>query len=342
MNIKDKNVRARELLESCERPVFVFDDDCDGLASFLILYNHIKKGIPMVIKSSPNLTEKYVTIINSFNPDLLVILDIALVQEEALNMINCDVIWIDHHEPQESYNTLYINPQIEGLEYPTSLASYNIVNDNLWLCVAGCISDYYYPSELVELLRKESSSLLDDKNSIDSIHYETNLGRIIDILSFSMKGTVKDALSLIRILMKLESVNDLLIEDSKYKKLIKHYNNVKLKYDELKKDALDSFNRQEGMLKVFLYDSDGWSLTHELSSELASYYPDNIIIVGRPYAGRMLLSLRSRNHEIKNNLERIMVSFDGTGGGHPHACGANVLKEDAERFIQAFRESYDN
>jgi nanoRNase/pAp phosphatase (c-di-AMP/oligoRNAs hydrolase) len=38
----------------------------------------------------------------------------------------------------------------------------------------------------------------------------------------------------------------------------------------------------------------------------------------------MLLSLRSRNHEIKSVLEKIMVSFDGTGGGHPHACGANV------------------
>ena len=337
----EKIIRAKELLESSERPVFVFDDDCDGIASFLLLYGFVKKGTPMVIKSSPNLTEKYATTINSFNPDLLVILDIALVQEEALRMVGCDVIWIDHHEPQEPQNTLYINPQLEGEEYPTSLATYNIVNDNLWLCVAGCISDYYYPEELVEKLRIESPSLLDDKNSIDSIHYETNLGKIIDILSFSMKGTVKDALSLIRILMKLESVNDLLIEDNKMKKLIKHYNNVKLKYDELKKNALESFQKQEGMLKVFFYDSDGWSLTHELSSELASYYPDNIIIVGRPYASRMLLSLRSRNHEIKSTLEKIMVSFDGTGGGHPHACGANVLKEDAERFIQSFKESYD-
>jgi hypothetical protein len=98
---------------------------------------------------------------------------------------------------------------LDGEEYPTSLAAYNIVNDNLWLCIAGCISDYYYPEDLVERLRLENTSLIDDKNSIDSIHYETNLGRIIDILSFSMKGTVKDALSLIRILMKVESVNDL-------------------------------------------------------------------------------------------------------------------------------------
>jgi single-stranded DNA-specific DHH superfamily exonuclease len=332
--------RARLLLRNSERPVFVFDDDCDGLASFLLLYHFCGKGTPMVIKSSPNLTSRFAATINSFDPDIVVILDIALVQDDALEMINCEVLWIDHHEPQEPRNALYINPQLYGEDHPTSLIAYDIVNDNSWLCAAGCISDYYYPTIIIDELRENNPELIGSAMTIDDIHYNSRLGKIIDILGFSMKGTVRDALSLIKILMNARSPYDLLDGNPAFMKVIRHYERVKKKYDELKKDALDSFSKDNDLLKIFLYDSEGWSLTHELSSELASYYPDSIIIVGRPYNGRLLLSLRSRTVEIKDNLEKTMASFDGTGGGHVHACGANILRDDTERFIESFRDSF--
>ncbi|MFT4309564.1 MAG: DHHA1 domain-containing protein [Candidatus Woesearchaeota archaeon] len=340
-NEYDNNVTtALSLIDKSSNPLFVFDDDCDGLASFLMLYNHTGKGMPMVIKSSPVLTLRFADIIALLNPDLVVVLDIAMIEENALSIINCPVIWIDHHEPQEPMNTIYINPRNIGYDYPTSLAVYRMINKGLWLCIAGCISDYHYPDNEIEFFRKEYPELLNNKNTIDGIHYDSDMGKIIDILSFSMKGTVKDALSLVKKLSGINNPNALINGEDNYRKLLAHYNNVKKKYDALKEDALLKYNEQSGLLKVFLYDSDKWSLTHELSSELASYYPDNIIIVGRPYDSKYLLSLRSRNIVLRDNLVSAVSMVGGSGGGHPHACGANIPVDSIDDFIRIFGDSF--
>ena len=50
MTVLDKQIsRVREKILSCSRPLFLFDDDPDGLASFLLLYRMVRsgKGIPL-------------------------------------------------------------------------------------------------------------------------------------------------------------------------------------------------------------------------------------------------------------------------------------------------------
>ena len=44
MNMDKWYKEIRDLVQSSENPLFFFDDDEDGLCSFLLLWKHIKKG----------------------------------------------------------------------------------------------------------------------------------------------------------------------------------------------------------------------------------------------------------------------------------------------------------
>ena len=50
------------------------------------------------------------------------------------------------------------------------------------------------------------------------------------------------------------------------------------------------------------------------------------------------MSLRSKEIIIRTVLEKALEGVQGYGGGHEHACGANVKKEDFDRFIENFKK----
>ena len=56
---KEKLQELREQLESSQNPLFLFDNDVDGLCSFLILRRSIDRGKGVAIKSYPDLKEQY-------------------------------------------------------------------------------------------------------------------------------------------------------------------------------------------------------------------------------------------------------------------------------------------
>ena len=49
----------RQALEQAQNPLFLFDDDTDGLCAFLLLYKHVQRGHWAVIKSSPEVSADY-------------------------------------------------------------------------------------------------------------------------------------------------------------------------------------------------------------------------------------------------------------------------------------------
>jgi single-stranded DNA-specific DHH superfamily exonuclease len=61
-------------------------------------------------------------------------------------------------------------------------------------------------------------------------------------------------------------------------------------------------------------------------------------MIAREKKGYMRLSIRSRNTIIPPILEKSLKDLDGSGGGHEHACGANILKEDFQEFIERFKK----
>ena len=91
--------QIKEHLNNAQNPLFFFDNDPDGLCSFILLQRYIKRGKGFPVKSAP-LDKDYFRKINEFNPDYLFILDIPTVSEEffeEIRKLNLPLTCIDHH-----------------------------------------------------------------------------------------------------------------------------------------------------------------------------------------------------------------------------------------------------
>ena len=62
----------------CSNPVYLFDDDPDGLASFILLYEIIKEGRGICVKTSPLMTASFARRALETDPGSLVGLGLRL------------------------------------------------------------------------------------------------------------------------------------------------------------------------------------------------------------------------------------------------------------------------
>src|SRR3989339_1553001 len=111
--LTEKQIREiREHLEKAQNPLFFFDNDNDGLVSFLLLRRFIDRGRGVAIKSFPDLNLSYYRKVQELKPDYIFILDKPIVSLEFLERAkkdNVPVVWIDHHQVDK--------PEIEGVSY---------------------------------------------------------------------------------------------------------------------------------------------------------------------------------------------------------------------------------
>ena len=86
----------REHLDKAQNPLFFFDNDNDGLISFLLLQRFIERGKGVVVKGGKGLGENYFRKINELNPDYVFILDVPMVEKEFLKkwLKNMELIFI--------------------------------------------------------------------------------------------------------------------------------------------------------------------------------------------------------------------------------------------------------
>ena len=86
----------REELQNCKRPLFFFDDDPDGLSSFLLLYRYVREGSGVVIKTIPNIDNKFLRKVEEYQPDKIFVLDVAKIEQDFIDTVKIPIIWIDH------------------------------------------------------------------------------------------------------------------------------------------------------------------------------------------------------------------------------------------------------
>jgi len=161
----EKQKELREHFERAQNPVFFFDNDADGLCSFLILRRWLGRGKGVAVRSYPGLNESYAKRAQELNADYVFILDKPVLTREFLSIIdkmNLPCIWIDHHVNQnedfsdlksfESYNYAYEGKSGE----PVTYASYKLTGrkEDLWIAIVGCIADHYLPDFSKEFAEK--------------------------------------------------------------------------------------------------------------------------------------------------------------------------------------------
>jgi single-stranded DNA-specific DHH superfamily exonuclease len=330
----------RKELQECKNPLFFFHDDADGLSSFLLLYRYVKEGHGIIIKTTPNIDEKFLRKVEEYDPDKIFILDIALVEQEFIDKVKRKIIWIDHHNPQKRHGNLkYYNPRINSPKdnIPVSYICYQVVQQDLWIAMDGCIGDWYWP-DFADKFKKQYPNLLPKNiNKQEDALFETKLGKLIRIMEFSLKGKTSDALKCIKIMTRIKSPYEIINQTTPMGRYItKRAGKIEQEYQSLLKNALKT--KPENNLLLFHYLHGKISFTKDLSNELIHRFPDKVIIVAREKADEIKLSIRAPKINIPPILEKALQGVEGYGGGHEHACGANVKKKDFKRFIETFKK----
>lgn len=333
VQIKD----IREHLEKAQNPLFFFDNDADGLASFLLLRRYIGRGKGVAIKSFPDLNASYARKLYELKPDYIFVLDKPMIAQgflDEVKALNLPLVWIDHHDVPmpniENSEIYYYNGFLQDKKSePVSYLCYKITNkkEDLWLAVVGSIGDGFFPDFVSDFANQYYELWGKNIGTAFKALYTTEIGRITRILSFALKDRTSKVVAMLRYLIQAKSPLDVLDEE-KAKTILQRFNQINLKYSRLVEKA-KRFAR--GNLLFFQYGGE-LSLSADIANELFFLYPEKIIVVAYIKGTKANISLRWEKDIRKITLKAIENLEGATGGGHEHATGAQVSVEDLPKF----------
>ena len=330
----------RKYLNKAENPLFFFDDDPDGLCSYLILKKYIGKGKGVVLKTKPILEEGFYMKVQEYSPDYIFILDIPIVDQEFLDKVNVPVIWLDHHQPLERKGVKYFNPMLGEKKdnRPTTYWAHKIAEEKFpWLATVGTISDWYYPTFAKEFA-KENPKLLPAKiKKPEEAIFNSKIGELITIFSMVLKNATSKVHKMASLLIKIEDPWELLEKETPRSKFIhreisKHMN----EYNELFKKIDKEKPTKDKLFQLYLPPTKN-SFTSIISNYLIYKYPKKIIMVIRQNEDKIIMSIRSATTKIAPIVKTSIEGLDGFGGGHDFACGAGVAKDQFKEFLERFQ-----
>lgn len=331
--------KLREALLTSKNPLFFFHDDPDGLCSFLLLYRSIREGYGIVIKAVPRIDVKFVRKVKEHMPDKLFVLDIAMMDQEFVEKAKLPIYWVDHHEPVKVEGRIsYFNPLLFGKNYPVTSICYDVVKRDMWLAMCGCVGDWFIPPFAAQFSKRYPDLLPPKIKDAETALYETQLGRLIRMLSFILKGKTKDVMQCVKILTRVESPYEVLNRTTPRSRfLYRHYVKIEKKYLDLYEEAIE--HAKMNRIILFVYFRKDISYSSDLANELMHRFPNNVIIVAREKGGEFRCSIRSKKVRVLDILKKALEGVEGYGGGHPHACGANIDAKDFERFVKKFEQN---
>ena len=307
--------QIKDFLNKTENPLIFFDNDPDGVCSYILLKKYLKKAKGIPVTSSPELSLEYYRKIEEYQPDLIIILDKPIVNQDFIDKIKKPIIWIDHHEPIKRKKIMYYNPRINNPEdnRPVSYWCYKITEQNLWIAMTGTVADWHMPDFTKDFI-KQYPHLLNKKIEPAQAIFNTKLGKLIKIFSFAIKGKTTDTKKAIKILSNIETPEEILNQTTPRGKFIyKKAEKLDKEYQELLKKATQYYDKNDKLL-IFTYTAKKTSFTNEISNELLYKYPDKLIIIGREKGGKIKMSLRSSKINIPIILKKALVNVMGHGG----------------------------
>jgi len=335
----------KEHLNNAQNPLFFFDNDQDGLCSFLLLQRYLGRGKGFPIKSIP-LDKDYLRKINELNPDYLFILDVAEVSQEffeEIKKINLPVVWIDHHNhSKKELNEIpdfvnYYNPLLEkDIPSATTYLCYEVTKrkEDLWLVVVGCISDKFIP-EIYEDFREMYPDLAIDSEDAFEIFYGSGIGTVAKILGHGLKDRTTNVIKMIKFLMDVKTPYEVLEESPKNREMHERFKSINNKYKKFLDKAQENVNKEDKLL-FFEYGGDT-SMSSEISNGLRHIFPNKTVFVA--YLTEGFVNISGRGENVKKILDKVLKEFDNAkGGGHEKAIGARIMRKDLDKFREKIKE----
>jgi len=337
----------KEHLEKAQNPVFYYDNDCDGLCSFLILRRYLGRGKGVAVRSFPDLNAQYARKARELNADYVFVLDKPVVSREfisEINLLGLPLIWIDHHligeeDFTKEFSNLFIFNPARNLgkdksEEPVTYLVYNLTRrkEDLWLAVIGCIADHYMP-DFVDDFSERYPEFFGNAEEPFDVYYKTEIGRIAQAFNFGLKDSTTNIVNLQNFLISCKGPDEIFVEMKGNYSFRKRYNEIKKKYDSLIKKARDCVLEE---VLIFEYSGD-LSISADVANELSYLYPEKYISVAYKSGNVCNISLRGR--KVKDILISILSKLqNASGGGHEDAVGARIKIDDLEKFKKEFIE----
>jgi len=347
MLTKKELIQIKEELDNCENPVFLYDNDTDGVTSFLLFYKYKKAGHGY--RHQKHVTDEIeLGNIKRMKPDKLFILDVpnGKITQDFIDEMKIPVIHVDHHiVTNELKGVKTFNPTIKNKndDTPVSMLCYNVVKQNLWLAVAGTVADWHITKETREFAKKYPDLSKSKMKNPGQVLFGTKIGLVAKIIDFILKGPSYEVRKCVATLSKINNPKEILEQTTKEgKEIYSQYKRINNEYESLYKRATSGITKNK--LLFFMYQAKDTSFTGELSNELLYRYPKKIILIARQTGKegeteqRIVCSIRSDSFEIRTKLIKALEGIDGRGGGHSHAVGANISANDFERFLEQFKE----
>ena len=331
----------KEKLENSQNPLFFFDNDVDGFCAFLILRKAIGRGRGVAIKSFPDLKKQYLRKVDELNPDLIVVLDKAEINEEFIIGIeerNLLLIWMDHHETKtpiellKRVNYYSSHPSSE----PTTYLAQKVFDNKSerWLAMIGCTGDVYTP-EFAEEFEKEFPELFNSKIPAFDALLSTEIGKIARMLNFGLMDSITNVVNLIKYLFKSNGPYDLLEENKETKQFHKRYNELNKIYNKQVEKAEDKIDKSSNL--IFFSYSGQISMSSQISNKLYYDNKNKLIVVAFKRPEKVTISIRGKR-ALKITKEAIKNIEGATGGGHEEATGAMIPIGDFEKFKKKIEE----
>ena len=342
MLTKKEILFLREELATAKNPIFFYDGDGDGLASFLLLYKINREGRGIALRGSQKKEDHMVRKVQELAPDKVFILDVPVLSQEMIDKLKVPIFWIDHHEPLDRKGVHYYNPRIKEPDayIPTSRMAWQITQrqEDLWIATAGCLADYYLPDFIDDFI-KQYPTFLSRKFILPTILFKKKAGLLVKLLFFIQKGSQDDVKKSVKILTKISRPEEIFNQTTSQGKLLgKRFEKINQMYGKLLEEAKKVVSRSRVLL--FNYTEDSWSFTTNIANELIGLYPKKYVIIARRKGDMVICSLRGEN--VISHLQSGLVGTQGRGGGHNNACGAVIPSNDWSKFLEQFKEAVKN
>jgi len=330
----------REHLEKAQNPLFFFDNDNDGLCSFLLLRRFIGRGKGVVVKGHGLNLNGYRKI-DELKPDYIFILDVPVVAKEFLDKLkqdNLPVVWIDHHnvEKPKDKEINYYNPyHNDKTNEPVSYLCHKIANrkEDDWIAVIGCISDFYVPDFYPEFEEKYPELSKKNVKTPFGLLYGSEIGKIARVLDFSLKDKTSNVVRMLKFMTKAQGPMDVLEENFNTRQILKRYGEINSKYQKLMERARGEVGEK---IVYFQYGGD-LSLSANLANNLIYEFPEKIVVVVYVKGNLANVSIRGRSVDVRDIMLKSIEGLESaSGGGHEHAVGAKMNLEDLEVFKKRF------
>ena len=335
---------VRERLERSQNPVFIYDNDADGLCSYVLLRRFLGRGKGMAVRTHPDIDAGYARKAQGLGADLVIVLDCPFLGDafvEELVKASIPILWIDHHvvdSPHYAHSHVTaFNParSVQPSAEPVTYWCYTLTKrtEDMWIALMGCVADHYLPSfartfgKLYPELWKKGI-----RKPFDA-YFGSEIGTLAQALGFGLKDSVSHVVYLQNFLIGCLSPQTLVEELTAHSSFAQKYADIRKRYRVLIAEALAIPHNEV----VFYQYSGTLSISSELANELSYRFPQRYIVVAYVNAGVCTMSLRGTN--VKSFLEQLLPSFESsTGGGHPDAVGARIKADDVERFKAAFEK----